>query len=56
MDRPSTEGCTELTCIYHGKINQMKREGLLRPTWEPTDWQAREELDKAQALADGAFL
>jgi hypothetical protein len=54
--RPSTEGCTELSCMYHGAINQMKRDGLLRETWEPDDPGADDELDKAAALRDGAYL
>jgi hypothetical protein len=24
--RPNTDGCTELSCIYHGLDNQRKRE------------------------------
>jgi hypothetical protein len=28
MARPNTEGCTELSCIYHGLDNQRKREHL----------------------------
>lgn len=24
-DRPSTEGCTELSCMYHGEDNRRKR-------------------------------
>lgn len=55
-ERPSTQGCTELTCMYHGMANQMKREGLLRKDWEPTDEGAEAEYDKADALRTGAFL
>lgn len=33
MERPSTQGCTELTCMYHGKINQAKRDGTWIPPW-----------------------
>jgi hypothetical protein len=24
----STDGCTELTCLYHGEANRQKREAL----------------------------
>jgi hypothetical protein len=55
-DRASTQGCTELTCIYHGRVNMLKRQGLLRWNWEPDDWGADVEYEQAQRAEEDAHL
>lgn len=52
VSKVSTQGCTELTCTYHGSANRLKLDGHLREDWEPGTGQALVEFDDAALTAN----